>query len=406
MNQDQIFLVTHVGLKNRRGQLCIDDQTAAGLVRWGENFEHVVYAGIEDAAEANTSSSHWVTIKDLPCADRLEIVTMPNAYKVSHFLSNYRPVRAKLARQIARSKYLCFTLGALTGDWAAVAGVEAIRQRRRYAVWFDRVEHEVIRSHLPTMPFKRRVKETLSLPLMRKYHRYLVQRSQLGLFQGKDCYNYFSQFTDNGFCVYDTHTKPEDMVSPVDIEQKIRGLMSGEPLRICYVGRATEMKGPLDWIGVLERLRDAGVAFKASWIGDGPLLEKMRSVVAERNLSKHIELPGFSSDRAEIFSTMRRAHIFMFCHKTPESPRCLIESLVCGTPIIGYESAYARVLVDDGGGAFVNVGDIAALSERVTLLDRSRGALAAMMQAAAQDGRRFDEETLYRQRALLIREKL
>lgn len=409
MMEDQLLLVTHVPLKSVGGALSIDDQTAEGLMRWSENFGRVAYAGIAvpEASLSLPSTTNWVPIADLPCASRLDVFAMPNAYRLQTFFSEYRAGRARLAGKIAGSRYLCFTLGALAGDWAAVASLEAIRQERKYAVWFDRVEHEVIRSDLPTMPFKRRLKETTLLPVMQHYHRYLIRQSHVGLFQGMDCYDHYSQFTDVGHCVYDTHTKPSDFIDKNSLNKKIESALSGEPLRICYVGRAADMKGPFDWLNVMEMLRDSDLPFKARWLGDGPLLQQMRAIVESKNLSAHVELAGFVSDRQMTLDTLKESHLFVFCHKTPESPRCLIESLVCGAPIVGYTSAYARGLVEPkGGGGFVDVGDIKGLSDRIVALHRNRPSLAQTIVAAAQSGLRFDEERLYRERAGLIRTQL
>ena len=385
--------------------LSIDDQTAQGLVQWSENFAAVSFAGIElpESDLARYSSTNWVPIAGLSNVERIQVFTLPNSYKIQHFFRNYKQGRSRLAYEVSCSQFLCFTVGALTGDWAALAALESIKQNRKYAIWFDRVEHEVVRSELSAMPVKRRVKEAVSLPIMQQYHRYLVRRSVLGLFQGRDCYDHYSRFTDSGHCVYDTHTKKSDFIDSATLEAKKANVLAGQPLRIIYAGRAADMKGPFDWIEALSRLRDAGVAFTARWLGDGPLLKEMRAMVASKNLVGRVELPGFVSSREEILSEMKRSDIFFFCHKTPESPRCLIESLVCGCPIFGYGSAYARDLVADGGGEFVKVGDVQALTDLLLMLDRDRLMLAGFISASAKSGLRFDEEKVYRHRAGLIK---
>lgn len=409
MSADRLLLVTHVALKHSGGGFWIDDQTAQGLVRWCENFDSLAYAGIAvPAAEmAQLSSIAWTPIDSLPCASRIEVIAMPHAYKIGNLVATYRQSRALMAKQIRESRYLCYTLGALFGDWGGVAALESIRQRRDYAVWFDRVEHEVVRSDLPSLPLKRRIKQTLSLPAMQYYHRHLTRRSRLGLFQGKDCFDHYRRFSDRAFCMYDTHTQESDFIDPAALDAKIASVGDGTPLRLCYAGRAADMKGPLDWLEALAKLRDAGAPFTATWWGDGPLLETMRRHVDALSLTAQVELKGFVSDRAALLTAMKSAHVFLFCHKTPESPRCLIEALVCGTPIVGYGSAYARDLVAaHGGGRFVDVGDIQGLAELLLTLHHDRAALQEEIGRAAQAGLRFDEGTLYRDRANLIRENL
>lgn len=409
MTTDRLLLVTHVAIRKIDGNYYIDDQTCKGLVRWCENFEQTTYAGIElnDDSVQNFASAQWQSVAELPCASRLDIIALPRAYGVGQFVSQYSRTRALLAAEIARSRYLCFTLGCLVGDWAALAAVEARKQGRPYGVWLDRIEHEVIRSDLATMPFARRMKETVSLPMIERYHRSLIQDSSIGLLQGMDCYEHYRRYTDKGFCVYDTHTTPADFIDAEALRAKIQRALSGDPLRICYVGRAVDMKGPLDWLSALAKARDSGVKFKATWVGDGPQLESMRNAVTALQLDDRVELPGFVSDKAEILSHMAAADIFLFCHKTPESPRCLIESLVCGSPLVGYGSAYARGLVDQhGGGAFISTGDIDSLAAQLVALDRDRAGLAGLIEAAARSGLRFDEQTVYSHRAGLIRQSV
>lgn len=409
MSADRLLLVTHVALKNSGDGFWIDDQTAQGLVRWCENFDSIAYAGISvPAAEmAQQSSITWTPIASLPCASRIEIIAMPHAYRIGDFVATYRRSRALLAKQITESRYLCYTLGALFGDWGGVAALESIRQRRDFAVWFDRVEHEVMRSDLPSLPLKRRVKQTLSIPAMQYYHRHLTRRSRLGLFQGKDCFEHYRRFADKAFCMYDTHTQDSDFIDAAALDKKIADVGAGSPLRLCYAGRAADMKGPFDWLEALAKLRDAGAPFTATWWGDGPLLEAMQHQVKALSLTAQVELKGFVSDRTVLLSAMKSAHLFLFCHKTPESPRCLIEALVCGTPIIGYGSAYARDLVaTHGGGRFVDVGDIQGLADLLLTLHRDRTALQGEIGRAALAGLPFDEKTVYRERANLIREHL
>lgn len=407
MMEDRLLLVTHVPIRKIDGNVCIDDQTCEGLVRWSESFEHTTYAGLElhDDNLRCLSSARWRPVAELPCAPRLDIIAMPRAYGVGQFVAAYRRTRAMLAAEIARSRYLCFTLGCLTGDWAALSAVEANKQKRTYGVWLDRVEHEVIRSELANMPLKRRLKETLSLPVMRLYHRTLIRRSSLGLFQGRDCYEHYRPFSSRAFCVYDTHTSHADFIDAAALRAKVARVLAGDVLRICYVGRAADMKGPLDWLGALARARDAGVRFQASWIGDGPRLETLRRAVTELGLESCVDLPGFVADRRQILARMADTDVFLFCHKTLESPRCLIEALVCGAPIVGYASAYGRDLVAGcGGGDFVEVGAVEALAGRLVAHDRDRVGLAAMIESAARSGLSFDEHAVYRQRARLIRQ--
>jgi len=104
---------------------------------------------------------------------------------------------------------------------------------------------------------------------------------------------------------------------------------------------------------------------------------------------------------------VRDAHIFLFCHITPESPRSLIEALALGAPIVGYESAFAQDLIaQHGGGKLVSLKDVAALSTTVIGLAQDRGTLSSLIGQAADDGAPFDAKSVFQHRSAMIREYL
>jgi glycosyltransferase involved in cell wall biosynthesis len=133
----------------------------------------------------------------------------------------------------------------------------------------------------------------------------------------------------------------------------------------------------------------------------------MRARVECGPLAGRVHLPGFLRDRGQILEAMRDAHLMLFCHKTPESPRCLIEALTSGTPIVGYASAFPRELIKaNGGGLLMPLDDPEALGRAVVRLAGDRAALADLIRRAACDGSPFDDETVFRHRSELIRKHL
>jgi glycosyltransferase involved in cell wall biosynthesis len=408
--EKKILLVMPVPFQKVEGHLGFDDQTCQGLVRWADNFERVVVACPtlpEHIAAKNHTSITWQPIADLPCADRLELVSLPYAYKLQDFLLAYKTISQLLKTKIQESQYLCFGIGGLIGDWGSIACLEAIKLRRPYCIWADRVEYEVIRRTLNKESLKHRIKYSLTLPLFKPYQRYLIRRCNLGLFQGQDCYSTYSPFCKNPQCVYDIHTKKSDQIDASSVHLKIDLLSNGEPLLICYVGRAAHMKGPLDWLQVVHRLCKAGVNLQATWVGDGPLLTEMKSLALELDIADRVHLVGFVDNQSKILEIMRKHHIFLFCHKTPESPRCLVESLVSGCPIVGYSSLYSEGLVSEhGGGAFVPINHEEKLADLIIELNSDRAKLSQLIQKAALSGQQFDEQIVFEHRSNLIKQYL
>lgn len=404
----KIFIVSPVSLRKVNGQLGLDEQTCEKLVRWTESFEQVVFACTVMPQQVTPSSSEtWRAIDGLPCRDRIEFVLLPYAYRIQDFVRTYGKTRQLLRAKIRESQYLCFSPCVLVGDWSGIACLEAMKLNRPYAVSTDRVEYQVIWRTLNSYPLKHRIKELLLLPLMQPYLKFLIQRSRLGLFQGQECYEVFSQFCNNAHCVYDVHTRKEDQISRDRLSNKIDQLVQGQPLKIGYVGRASEMKGGLDWIRVIYRLHEAGVKVNATWLGDGELLPQMKQLAADLGIRDRIHFEGFVGDRQKILKILRQQHLFLFCHKTPESPRCLIEALVSGCPIVGYDSSYPRGLVaQQGGGLFSPINDEVTLTGHIIQLNVDRSRLCLLVQEAARTGQQFDEETVFHHRSGLIKKHL
>jgi glycosyltransferase involved in cell wall biosynthesis len=402
-----LLLITHVPSQIRDKQLGIDDQTCQGLIRWAEHFDHITMTTVQLPQSAVETPATWQAIADLSCAKQVSVIPLPYAYTLPNFIQTYQATRQLLRKLIQANRYLCFTLGAIVGDWAAIACLEAQRQNRAYAVWTDRVEYEVLRRTAAQEPLQRRFKYLFTLPVMKYYHQLLVRRSSLGLFQGQECFQEFSPFCSQPHCVYDTHIQQSDHIRTEQLERKIENILSGEPLKICYLGRATSMKGGLDWVRSLQGLKHSGFPFEATWFGDGPLLAEMKALAEQLHLDQWVSFPGFVSDRATIIEILRCHHIFLFCHRTPESPRCLIEALISGCPLVGYHSAYPEGLIaHNGGGLLTPSNDWQFLGEALVKLVKNRPQLATLVRASATAGAPFNERRVFQHRSDLLKQHL
>ncbi|WBO20856.1 glycosyltransferase [Sphingomonas abietis] len=319
-------------------------------------------------------------------------------------LREYGRVRKTLREAVAQHEHLCFTFGGIIGDWPALAAREAIRQDRRYGAWIDRVEVPIIRNRMAGASQGRRLAAAIAAPLGEHYTRHLIRHSAVALLQGGDTFQHYARWASAPHCTYDTHTRIHDRIDAATVSAKQARLVAGEPLRIVYAGRAAPMKGTGDWLDTLALLHAQQIPFRATWIGDGPDLATMRGRVASARLTGLVDLPGFEGDRDILLDRMRQSDMLLFCHKTPESARCLIEALVSGCPLVGYRSAYAYGLVaTHGGGAFTPLDDPNALAVQVAELHRDRAGFARLIGDAAASGRLYDEDGVYAHRAELMR---
>lgn len=404
-----MFLVVPVPFLAKGNQLFYESQACHGLEQWGDNFESVILAAptIPEALAAQNKTMTWRDTATLADPKRFELVPLPWAYSPLKFLYCYSSVRASMGQLISRCRYLQFAIGGLIGDWAAVAALEAHKQGRPYAIHADRVEHKVSLQVTKGAKLGTQIKARVLAPLMASYHKSIIKNSDLGLWNGQDCYTAYSPFCDRSYLIYDLHTKASDGISDAELSEKIKRATSDQTIRICYAGRIDPMKAPLDWVQAIARARDLGADIHATWLGDGVLFDQMKAMIDKLGLNFCIKLTGFESNRDKVLKIIRQSHLMLFTHVTPESPRCLIESLVCGTPIVGYRSQYPENLVKDfGGGMFVPMNDWKQLGELLVTLSRERQRLSKLIEEAGKNGTRFNDEAVFHQRSELIKKHL
>lgn len=404
-----MLLVLPVPYRRHGDALLFEAQACNGIAKWADGFSSLVVACpvIPDRLLAADASIVWKDVREIPCPDRVQFVPLPWAYGVGEFARAYGPTRKLLQGHIARCRYLQFAPWGLLGDWASVAALEAIKLKRAYALHFDIVNHVRHLRSAAGQGLLRRIKATIEAPLMDRLHIHLARRCALGLWHGFDTYTYYSPYCANSHNIHDVHTKPEDCITADDCEAKAREAERAPSLRVCYPGRMVTIKAPLDWVRAVGHARALGAKIEGAWIGDGPQLEDVRALASELGLNDCLSLPGFVSDRERVLNTIRNSHVMPFAHVTPESPRCLLESLLSGTPIVGYENAFARDLLDGyGGGSLVPLYDWKKLGEELARLEKDRHALSEMIRAAGTNGARFNDDAVFEERSALIKKHL
>jgi glycosyltransferase involved in cell wall biosynthesis len=399
-------LLIHVTVplyRDATGNWLLEDQACNGLRLWAQHFERLI---VTIPAETGAAPPPWVPLDRVgPDLARIEIVPLPVAWRADRFFRALPQVRRTLRDAIARADRVAFAIGGLFGDWGAVGALEALRMGRPYAVWTDRVESQVTRSLAATAPrWRTRLRARLTWRPMAALERHVIRHAALGLFHGRECFDAYAPFCARAELVHDIHLKRSDHIDPQALAAKVARIAAGSgPLRLVYVGRADPMKGPHDWVDTLGRAVAAGADLTARWYGGGSELAAMQAEIDRRGLADRISLPGFLRDRGAVMAELRAADALLFCHLTAESPRVLIEALVSGTPIIGYDGAFAADLIaGHGGGVLVPQGDRDALAARILALATGPDALARLVRAAAADGAPYEDEAVFAHRSHLI----
>lgn len=395
-----LLLVLPLTVHRQDGRIFIEGQAGNGLIQWLCHFDRMTLA-VKLLPGAPPADS--VAIDTLGLGDRLDVVLLPTAWTPLAHARAYPSMRRRLAALIDRHDYLQFALGGAWGDWGAVGALLASRRGRKASVWTDRVESEVMRIDALRQSGARKLVGLLNARLARRLERRAIRATPLGLFHGKDTFTAYRPFSANPYLVHDIHLKPADRIPAARLAAKIAGAGEGA-LDVIYVGRLHPDKGVMDWIETLRLVAEANVPFRARWFGAGQQLEEARAHVAALGLDACVAFPGLIVDRQELLEQLRAAHLMLFCHLTPESPRCLIEALVSGTPIVGYGSAYPEDLIDAHGGGVLTAMEPANLAREVIRLANDRAALAALIDCAARDGQDMNDEAVFAHRAALMKQ--
>lgn len=346
-----------------------------------------------------------VPVSELEHGDRLKITILPMPYREDRYLIHRRRVRRTLRQAMLESQYHLISPHSAF-DWPTLAAEICFAEGIPYnmeADWALPVARAELWRLMPWGPDKVR-KLAWGLYHDRKYYRAL-RRSALSLLQGGEVYRELGHRAPNAFSVLNVQMTQADHITPADLARKLER-PDGRSIKIVYAGRASAMKGPFVWLEIMARLKAAGCRFHATWAGGGEDLDAMRRFVAERDLGDVCTLAGQVA-RDDTRRLIADADLFLFCHLIAESPRCLVESLALGTPIVGFDSHYARGLVEEtGGGLFVPRGDTDQLAAAARNLIENPRAIRDLTASAAASGARFDRDTAIQKRIDLMKAHL
>lgn len=401
-----MYLVLPVPFRLQLGALYVEAQAANGLDRWADHFSHVTVAApvVPEELVGSLAGLRWLPVAGLEHVERITCQPLPWAYSPATFFKVRAATVLAMRAEVERAQHLQFAIGGLVGDWAAVAALEAKTMGRKYAVHTDRVEHEVMRKTAGSAGQLRKLKIAVEAPLMERLHRKVIQGASLGLWHGEECFRAYSPWCGENHLIHDVHTKASDLISDEELEKKLDDVVRAPVLRICYAGRLDPMKAPLEWLGAVAAALASGALVEAIWFGEGAMLAEAQAECARLGLNGVVRFAGFVADRQALLAEVRRAHVLMFTHVTPESPRNLLEALVCGTPIVGYANPFAAELVRElGGGELVGMHDFAGLGRGVAELAGDRLRLAGLVRAAAANGRRFSDAAVFAERSGLVK---
>jgi glycosyltransferase involved in cell wall biosynthesis len=153
-----------------------------------------------------------------------------------------------------------------------------------------------------------------------------------------------------------------DAISDAEVEQVRQELgLAPETQFLLSVAEFIPRKHPEDILRAFARLASRFEACLA-FAGDGPLMEKMQELASQLGVQKQVRFLGL---RQDIPTLMRAATATLLASEQEGLPRCVMESMSLGTPVIGTSIRGTQDLLNDGCGFLVEVGNMDSLSDAI-----------------------------------------
>lgn len=136
---------------------------------------------------------------------------------------------------------------------------------------------------------------------------------------------------------------------------------------IGFIGRLIKAKGLTSLLSALSRMSDRSVSL--ALIGNGPEEEELRRLARELNIGDRVRFFGYREDRIAL---MKSFDVFVLPSLSEGIPRCLMEAMGIGVPIVATDIPGCRDLIENGKtGLLFPPGDVDALCDALESLKNS-----------------------------------
>jgi len=170
--------------------------------------------------------------------------------------------------------------------------------------------------------------------------------------------------------------------------------VAGDPCRFLSVGRFTEKKGPLLTIRAFAHCVPHSPKAILTMIGDGPLLEQARDLVAELGIADRVRLMGAIPSSA-VLNEMSQSSVFIqhsmasFSGDMEGWPVSIAEAMGVGLPVVATRHAgITEQVVEGESGYLVAEGDWEEMGRRMAQLSGDRMLRKAMGKHSAEVARK------------------
>lgn len=164
---------------------------------------------------------------------------------------------------------------------------------------------------------------------------------------------------------------------------------AGDEWRLVQACRLIAKKGLLTTLAALETVVREKPRTRFILCGDGPLMEKLRAVIAERGLSANVELRGWTS-QPDLIAEYQRAHLFLHPSELTKEgdqegiPNSMLEAMATGLPVVATtHGGIPEAVTHERDGLLVPEKEPVQLAEAILSIMRDPAKLRRLSENAA-----------------------
>lgn len=180
--------------------------------------------------------------------------------------------------------------------------------------------------------------------------------------------SYFQEIVTERYPNISTFVSPSGGYNSEIFYPKISEEIKENELHIGYISRIDKGKGWDTLLESLNILKNESIKFKATFIGLGSEVEKLKEKISNLNLSNEVVFLG-AMDQKLLGDQFRSFDVFVFPTKLDESLGLVgIESMACGIPVIGSNVASIKsYLINNENGFLFEPGNSIDLATKILM---------------------------------------